>query len=234
MAHKNRFWALVPAAGVGSRMGADIPKQYLSIANKTIIEHTLGRLLSVSALQKIVVAIAPEDPYWPKLSLNSHSRLIVADGGAERCHSVLNGLRVLADTVDENDWVLVHDVARPCVRISDIYKMMDALADHPVGGILAMPVRDTMKRGDNEGNIIETVDRNHLWHALTPQMFRLGVLKRSLESALEKGALVTDEASAMELAGHIPKLVEGARDNIKVTFKSDLALARFYLQEQGF
>lgn len=213
-------------------MGADIPKQYLSIANKTIIEHTIERLLSVSLLQGIVVAVAPEDPFWPQLSVSKHSKILAVHGGEERCHSVLNGLLALADKADDSDWVLVHDVARPCVRISDIFNMIEVLADHPVGGVLAMQVRDTMKRSDEQGNIVKTVDRKQLWHALTPQMFRMGALKAALIAALDSGALVTDEASAMELAGNFPKLVEGARDNIKVTFKSDLALARFYLQEQ--
>ncbi len=152
------------------------------------------------------------------------------NGGAERCHSVLNGLQALRQQAQPNDWVLVHDAARPCVRQADIEKLMTQLAEHPVGGLLAVPVRDTMKRADTGREIVETVNRDGLWHALTPQMFRLETLFNALQNVSNRGELVTDEAQAIEKTGQRPVLIEGHADNIKITHPQDLSLAEMYLQ----
>lgn len=224
-----RHWVVIPAAGVGARMKADRPKQYLPLRGKTVIEHTLSCFMQHPAIAGIVVALSPDDPYWASLHIDSDVPLHVAAGGRERCHSVLNALHLLTQHAGANDWVLVHDAARPCLTRADIDKLCASLRDDEVGGILAVPVRDTMKRADGEGRISATEDRNGLWHALTPQMFRLELLTQALEQALADGFVVTDEASAVEHAGLRPKLVEGRADNIKVTRPEDLALAEFFL-----
>lgn len=232
MSKKSQFWAVIPAAGSGQRMRQTLPKQYLSINGKTIAEHTVARLLSVSTIERLVVAVAEDDPYWPETEWANHPKVRSVTGGSERFESVLNGLQALSEFADADDWVLVHDIARPCIRVSDIFNLMEQLKDHSVGGLLAVPVRDTMKRGDDGEEISATVDRNQLWHALTPQMFRYGVLVSALESAVSNKQVVTDESQAVELQGGKPKLVEGCRDNMKVTFPEDLLLAKFYLRQQ--
>jgi 2-C-methyl-D-erythritol 4-phosphate cytidylyltransferase len=260
----NKVWLLVPAAGVGSRMQADRPKQYLSLLDRPIIEHTLERLISALPDANVVLCLNPEDPYWPQTRFAQEtvfSQLQVVAGGKERCDTVLNGLKAIAKQADDDDWVLVHDVARPCVQIDDIHTLIERLSDDPVGGILALPVADTMKRtrsaqsdADNTDDSVDddstyddstygdstydipridqTVDRNQLWHALTPQMFRYGLLVKSLSQALEQNITITDEASALEWAGYQPGLVCGQRDNIKVTHPDDLYFAELYLKAQ--
>ncbi|RNE94029.1 2-C-methyl-D-erythritol 4-phosphate cytidylyltransferase [Marichromatium sp. AB32] len=227
------FWAVIPAAGVGRRMGSAIPKQYLELAGRPVIEHTLECFIDHPAIVGVVVAVDPADPYWPETRYATHPRVIRAPGGAERCNSVLNGLEALSAHAAADDWALVHDAARPCLRRSDLDAMLDELADDPVGGILAVQVRDTMKRAGTEGRIETTVERSALWHAFTPQMFRLGTLRQALRQALAEGALVTDESSAIERLGQAPRLLEGQSDNLKITRPEDLALARFHLQQQG-
>lgn len=214
-------------------MQVQLPKQYLKLGSHTILEHTLMRLASVKAIAGIVLALAPDDPWWPELDFASDKPLHVVAGGAERCHSVLNCLNYLREHGHEQDWVLVHDAARPCVRVQDIEKLITTVGDNSSGGLLAIPVRDTMKRGRADQTVENTVDRNRLWHALTPQLFRLHDLTASLTAALAAGYLVTDEASAMEFSGGHPLLVEGTADNIKITRPEDLQLAGFYLQQQG-
>jgi len=228
-----KYWAVIPAAGVGKRMLADRPKQYLEIEGRPLIEFAITRLMADPHIEGGVVAISAEDTYWPKLEITSPKPLWVAEGGVERCHSVLNALQELATRAHDDDWVLVHDAARPCVRAEDIAHLIEQLANDAVGGLLAIPVRDTMKRATPDCRVITTEEREGLWHALTPQMFRFGKLRHALEQALEEESLVTDEASAMELAEFEPLLVEGHADNIKVTRPEDLALATFYLQQQG-
>lgn len=228
------YWAIVPAAGIGSRMASHRPKQYLLLHGKPILQHTLERL-NLPKIAGIVVSLANEDPYWKTLTLPRP--VIRVSGGTERCHSVLNGLQALQQQAKPNDWVLVHDAARPCVRVADIEKLMTQLTHHPVGGLLAAPVRDTMKRTHPEPNsnrleVIETVNREGLWHALTPQMFRLEALSNALQSLLDHNELVTDEAQAMEKQGYRPLLIEGHADNIKITHPQDLSLAELYLQQQ--
>ena len=227
-----RYWAVIPAAGFGTRMQADIPKQYLSINNKTILEHTLERFCSHPKIEGVVVTISGNDEVWKTLGISSHPKIIVVEGGVERCHSVLNGLRALSDKANINDWVMVHDAARPCLQKEDIDRLIDILDGHDVGGLLGLPVKDTMKRADNFCTVQETIDREDMWHALTPQMFHLGVLPDSLDNALSKDILVTDEAQAIELNGLQPVLIEGHSDNIKITRNHDLALAELYLSQQ--
>jgi 2-C-methyl-D-erythritol 4-phosphate cytidylyltransferase len=227
-----RYWAIIPAAGVGRRMRSDIPKQYLPLADRTVLEHTLHRIALHPLIAEIVVVISDDDTYWDDLYLDWVAKPVkTAPGGTERCHSVLNGLQAISQQADDNDWVLVHDAARPCVRPDDIDKLITQCRDD-VGGILAVPVSDTMKQRSETGLIDHTVDRSNLWHALTPQMFRLGKLRDALQAALDKKILVTDEAMAMEQAGYKPRLVEGHADNIKITRPEDLALAAFFLRQQ--
>lgn len=231
MNQKKNIWAIIPAAGVGRRMGTDIPKQYLQLNGKTVIEHTISALDKHDDISEIIVVISKQDEHWPDLSITSSKPVSTVSGGKERCDSVLNGLLALEGKASDDDWVLVHDAARPCLQTDDLNKLIDSLLEHRVGGILASPVRDTMKRS-TEGQLIKaTVDRDNLWHALTPQMFRFGILKSALVSALNQGLPVTDEASAVELAGYQPLLVEGKMENLKITRPEDLALAAFYLQQ---
>ncbi|CAN5756351.1 2-C-methyl-D-erythritol 4-phosphate cytidylyltransferase [soil metagenome] len=220
----------IPAAGKGARIGSDLPKQYLSLLGKPIIAHTLARFLELPAIDGIVVAIAADDRYWDSISVGNRGKVSTVAGGAERCHSVLAALESLLRRGSPGDWVLVHDAARPCVRVEDIGRLIERCSRHETGGLLALPVRDTMKRADDAQEVIETVSRARLWHALTPQMFRLGALHQALTEALREGRIVTDEAEAMELMGHTPCLVEGHPDNIKITRSEDLALAETFLR----
>lgn len=226
-------WAVVPAAGVGRRMGGDVPKQYLSLQGKAVIEHAVERLAEHPRISGVVVVLSSNDRWWSSLGSAQRGGVLRAQGGAERCHSVLNGLKALAGRAHGGDWVLVHDAVRPCVRTADIDRLILEAGRHPVGGLLGLPVRDTMKRTGPEGDVRETVEREGLWHALTPQMFRLDALTEAIEHTLARGAVVTDEAQAMELTGAHPRMVEGHPDNIKITRREDLALAELYLASQG-
>lgn len=221
--------AVVPAAGVGSRMQADRPKQYLKISGTTILEHTVEKLLSHPQVSQIVVAISDDDPYYPELALNQNPKVIRVSGGSERADSVLSALEYIAEQ-QLGDWVMVHDAARPCVQLGDIDKLISGAMSHEVGAILAAPVRDTMKRGA-QGQVEHTVERADLWHALTPQMFRAKPLWNALSEALKQGVSITDEASAFEWKGLSPALVTGRSDNFKITQPEDLALAEFYLSQ---
>ncbi|MDP3817202.1 2-C-methyl-D-erythritol 4-phosphate cytidylyltransferase [Pseudomonas sp.] len=221
------FWALIPAAGVGSRMAADRPKQYLELAGRTIIEHSLACFLGHPQLLGVVVSLAADDPYWPNLACARDPRIRRAEGGRERADSVLNGLLRLSELgAQERDWVLVHDAARPNLARSDLDLLLAELADDPVGGLLAVPARDTLKRAGADGRVLATVDRAPIWQAYTPQMFRLAELQRALADALLAGVAITDEASALEWAGQAPRLIEGRGDNLKVTRPEDLLSLR--------
>jgi len=220
-----RFWVVIPAAGVGARMQADRPKQYLQVAGRSILEHSLACFLDHPGLQGLVVCLAADDPWWGGLPCASDPRIQRAVGGAERADSVLSGLQRLLDLgAGADDWVLVHDAARPNLARSDLDHLLLTLADDPVGGLLAVPARDTLKRIGIDGRILETLERSHIWQAFTPQMFHLGHLRQALADALRAGAAVTDEASALEWAGQLPRLVEGRGDNFKVTRPEDLSL----------
>ncbi len=229
-----RCWAVVPAAGIGRRMGGAVPKQYLDLLGRRVIDHSLHRLLAHPGIEAAYVALSPDDAYWPGCEHAADSRVVRVSGGVERCHSVLNALFALKRVADEADWVLVHDAARPCLTADDLERLIATLMDHPVGGLLGVPVHDTLKRVTSGGLVEETVPRRDLWQAYTPQMFRLGLLTRCLEQALDNGGLVTDDASAVELAGHRPLMVEGHAGNIKITRPSDLALAAFHLSHPSY
>jgi 2-C-methyl-D-erythritol 4-phosphate cytidylyltransferase len=210
-------------------MGAQLPKQYLSVAGRRIIDHTLERLLDHPRMAGICLALSAEDELWAECEFADDRRIFRVEGGEQRCHSVLNALKALKQQASDDDWVLVHDAARPCLSRNDLDRLIDTLIDHPVGGLLGVPVRDTLKSVNAAGEVEGTVSREGLWHALTPQMFRLGILSRALGDAIEQGALVTDDASAIELAGHRPLMVQGDGGNIKITRPEDLRLAADYL-----
>ena len=222
-------WAVVPAAGSGSRFGGATPKQYLPLLGRSLLQHTLERLAAHPAVDGIVVALAAGDPHWPGWRSLSGKPVQACIGGADRARSVLAGLQALPDGVRDKDWVLVHDAARPCLRADDLDRLLLHGRAHDVGAILASPVRDTIKRADAEGRIAATEPRARLWRALTPQLFRRGLLLRALEASIAAGEAATDESAAVERLGLSPLLVEGAADNIKVTEPADLALAEFLL-----
>jgi len=222
-----QFIAVVPAAGVGARMGANIPKQYLMLQNKTVIEHTLTVLLSHPRIRQIVVALGPEDGWFADLDMANDPAIIRVDGGRERADSVLAGLQAC----QSYNWVLVHDAARPCLTHADIDSLIAGALASEHGAILGCQVRDTMKRTDAQGNIMATVDRELLWHALTPQMFPVKLLTDALTTGLANNANITDEASAIELLGLTPKMVIGRADNIKITRPEDMPLAALFLQQ---
>jgi 2-C-methyl-D-erythritol 4-phosphate cytidylyltransferase len=225
-------WFITPAAGVGRRFGGLVPKQYATIAGKTIVEHTLERLVALNP-QGIVVPLSADDPWWGQLAIRHHALIHTVSGGAERADSVANALAYLDNRLAVDAWVLVHDIARPCVRGVEIQAMWAALETSAVGGILAAPVSDTLKVVDGAGAIVATQDRRQLWAAMTPQMFRFGLLQDALAEAQAQGVVVTDEAMAMELAGHRPQVVAGSRDNIKITQPEDIAIAETILRWQA-
>jgi 2-C-methyl-D-erythritol 4-phosphate cytidylyltransferase len=217
--------AIVPAAGIGARMAAGMPKQYLTLGAQSILGHTLDALLSHPQIAQVIVALHPQDDRFLGLPQAKHPKLLTVIGGDERADSVLAALAA----APQDAWALVHDAARPCLTHSDIDKLLASTSKFPQGAILAMPVRDTMKRGDDTGVITHTVDRGQLWHALTPQYFPVADLLANLSAALNAGAVITDEASAMEWAGVFPGLVSGRADNIKVTHPDDLYLAGLFM-----
>ncbi|WP_018982917.1 2-C-methyl-D-erythritol 4-phosphate cytidylyltransferase [Salinimonas chungwhensis] len=224
------IYAVVPAAGIGSRMQADRPKQYLSINGKTILEHTLDTLITHPRVCQVIVAISAEDTYFSNLPVSDADWLTMVTGGNDRAQSVLNGLLSLP----ADSWVLVHDAARPCLTHGDIDRLLAVMNNKAVdGGILASPVRDTMKRAAAVSATTITVKhtecRENLWHALTPQLFNTGLLRQALEDGLRNKLAITDEASAMEAQGYTVELVEGNPANIKITRPADLPLATFYL-----
>lgn len=229
---KPGFWALIPAAGVGRRMGADRPKQFLTLGSRSVLTHALDLFLQHPLIRGVVVVVGPEvDP--DALDLPSGGgRLVRVAGGAERVDSVRNGLDFLAGRADSADWVLVHDAARPCLPPEDLERLIQTLRDDPVGGLLAAASTDTLKLADATGRVERTLDRTRVWRALTPQMFRIGALRAALEAAVSAGVVVTDEASAMEFVGCRPRLVEGSAMNIKITRPEDLEAARVYLARQ--
>ena len=228
MANPDALWCVVPAAGRSTRVGGDVPKQYLPIAGKTLLLHTLERLATHPRIAGLMVALAADDACWPGISALSGKAVLNANGGAERADSVLAGLRALREKVSDSQFILVHDAARPCVAHADISRLVDL--GIPAGGaLLAAPVRDTLKRADAQARVLATEPRDARWRALTPQLFRYGELVSALETARAAGIAVTDEAMAMEHAGFHPLLVEGAESNIKVTTRADFALAEFLL-----
>lgn len=228
-----RIWCIVPAAGIGSRMQKQCPKQYLPFRSSTILDITLSRLMACQIFEKIIVCLKSSDKYWADSRYVNDDRIIIAEGGDERADSVLNGINALKQHAAPADWVLVHDAARPCIRRADIKCLIDTAMEQQQGAILAVPIHDTVK-SVQAGVSTQTLDRRALWRALTPQIFALDRLQQALINAREAGRVVTDEASAMEQSNHIVNIVHGHADNIKITCPEDLVLANFYmdLQEQ--
>lgn len=230
--------AVVPAAGQGSRMQTDRPKQYLDLAGKSVLEWTLRTLLQIPELASLTVVLSPGDKQGAELvrRLSQVSRVPLRQvaGGLERWQSVANALQCLINSGWGSDWALVHDAARPCVKLSDIQSLISA-CDKPevCGGLLAVPVADTLKRVDNSAHVAETLDRSGVWAACTPQMFPVSVLQDALEHCRLQGLAVTDEASAMESQGYRPIVVPCHRQNFKITYPEDLSLASLILQAQA-
>jgi 2-C-methyl-D-erythritol 4-phosphate cytidylyltransferase len=231
VAYRSQFWALIPAAGMGLRVGADIPKQYLQLAGRCVIEHGLSLFINHTRIAGVVVVLAPDDRHWSGLTLSRSPRVHTVMGGAERPESVLAGLERLKSLASDDDWVLVHDAARPCLSRAMLDGLISELERDPVGGLLALPACDTIKQADGE-RVTATLDRRMLWQAQTPQMFRLGSLHAALTEALRAGLMATDESYAMEQAGHAPRLIEGSVDNLKITRPEDIALAEFILRRR--
>ena len=225
-----RCWGVIPAAGLGTRLASDIPKQYLEVDGRTLLEYSLDALLAHPAISKVVVAIHANDDRASKLAPMNDPRVDCVIGGAERSDSVLAALAAVQELASDSDWVLVHDAARPCLQLAEVDSLIRQVEMADIGGILAQPVVDTVKQGSGDNLVVQTLDRNELWRAQTPQMFRLGPLRKALLAAAESGQDVTDEASAMELAGHPVQLVPGRNSNLKVTVAEDLGLAQFYLR----
>ncbi len=225
------LWCIVPAAGRGTRFGGDVPKQYLLLAGKPLLLHTLERLAAHPSIAGLVVVLAQYDPHWPGHAQIAGKPVLVANGGDKRADSVLAGLHALEGEIRDDDFVLVHDAARPCVRAEDVSRLIEL--GIPAGGaLLAVPLRDTLKRADGDSCSAATEPRDARWRALTPQLFRYGELVAALESARNAGIEVTDEAMAMERMAHRPLLVEGAESNIKVTTPADFALAEFLIARE--
>ena len=225
----SRYFGLVPAAGSGSRFGVAGPKQYSRLRGQPMLRHSISRLLAASEVEVVFVVLAPGDTEFRTHDWSAFGERIAPlyCGGATRRESVLNGLVACASAVDPNDWMLVHDAARPCLGQVELRRLIERAGADEVGGILAVPVADTLKRADEEQRIVETEPRDHLWQAQTPQMFRHGMLLRALRDA----AHVTDEAGAVEALGYKARLVEGDTRNLKVTFPSDLHIAEGILAD---
>ena len=231
----DRYFAIVPAAGSGSRMASDVPKQYLAINGRPMLWHTLARLLQVVRIEQLLLVLSPDDVHWGALqehwqALNAGDRLqVLRVGGATRADSVRHALQYLQDVLREDDWVLVHDAARACIRAEQVNTMMNTLNEDAVGGLLALPVADTLKRADAAGRVQQTVARDGMWQAQTPQMFRYALLNK----ALHANPGLTDEAGAIEAMGFAPVLVAGDASNFKITYANDLSLAAYILAAQN-
>lgn len=226
MSRLPEFWVVIPAAGSAQRMNAPIPKQYLPLAGRTVIEHAVRPFLALPQCRGMIVALAKEDDRWRSLSLSREPRIRCVVGGRERRDSVHSALAALP--AQAQDWVLVHDAARPCLSDADLRTLLTTLRDDPVGGLLATPVVDTLKRDAGDGRVQETVERTGLWHALTPQMFRYATLRQALEGCSE----ATDESQAVERLGLAPKLVAGSAENLKITLPADLMRAERILSSR--
>ena len=227
-----KFWCIVPAAGIGSRFSADIPKQFHQLDDQLVAQHTLSRLLKLSIIEAIYAPCDVGSAYWSRVPAASDGRVRLIDGGDNRAQSVLNGLLAIQEFAAEDDWVLVHDMARPCVTPENIGQLIAALVGHSVGGILAASINDTLKIIDTEKHIHETANRSLYRAAQTPQMFRYGLLYKAIKSMLEDNKIPTDEASAIEYCGYKALVVEGRQDNIKITKREDLAVAAAIIANQ--
>ena len=229
-----RYVLVIPAAGIGQRMGSAIPKQYLKIRDKTVLEHTLSGLLAYPCFSQVIVVLHPQDVYWPSLKLTHPKLRVTYTGGEKRVHSVLSGLLALQPALEAQDWVLVHDAVRPCLSCRDLDHLIKTLLDHPVGGLLGVPIHNALKKVNAQRAITATPsDSSDLWQALTPQMFRYGLLRQALQAVINDHIEVRDEASALEYLGAFlpafPQMVVGSADNIKVTMPEDLVRVETYL-----
>ncbi|MGU3312341.1 2-C-methyl-D-erythritol 4-phosphate cytidylyltransferase [Acinetobacter sp. M5A5_2a] len=229
---QTKLWAVIPAAGSGSRFSKTELKQYQYIQDRTVLEHTIRRI-SQLPLNGYVLAIGTQDTFAQTLAFQNIDKAHFCTGGAERVHSVLNALNHLLNFADENDWVLVHDAARPCVTIDCLNALVAKAIESNDSAILAIPVRDTLKQVKTGDHIDKTVSRDSLWQAQTPQITKIGKLKKAIEQALENNVTITDEASALEYMGETVRVVMGRSDNIKITYPDDLELARLILQSQS-
>lgn len=231
-----RYWAVIPAAGIGKRIQAstanNTPKQYLKIQGRTILEHTLLRLKQINNLAGIVLVLGEDDDWWLQLDDSLRGEVITAKGGVQRANSVYNGLLALKEVASAKDWILVHDAVRPCIALQDINTLCNELSDGETGGLLASPVRETLKKVNSDLMIESTVPREDYWLAATPQMFPYGVLMEAIEKALQDNIPITDEAHAMEYAGYGVKIVQGSADNIKITHVEDIFMAQQILNKQ--
>jgi 2-C-methyl-D-erythritol 4-phosphate cytidylyltransferase len=225
-----QYWLIMPAAGNGRRFGGAVPKQYLHLAGRAVIEHAMAPFLADPRCRGLVVALDRADRVFASLPVAGETRVLHVAGGARRCDSVRNALDAIAGADD--DWVLVHDAARPCLSRTDLDALVAALVDDPVGGLLAAPLADTVKCADQQQRVTDTPPRESLWRALTPQMFRLRPLREALQAANDAGRFPTDESQAMEWQGHTPRLVSGRPDNLKITTPADLALAAAVLAQE--
>ena len=216
-----KIWVIIPAAGIGSRMEAGKPKQYIQIGDQSLIEMTLQVVLNFAPISGVQVCISADDQEWQALNIKHEKLLATTFGGETRADSVLAGLDALSKYAKADDWVMVHDAARPCISHDVLTRFVEQLKEHPIGGLMAMPVADTLKQADMNGNVAKTVSRESMWQAQTPQMFHFQALRDALLEAQEKKFVITDEASAMEMAGHEIALIKGERANIKVTYPGD-------------
>lgn len=228
----NRFHALIPAAGSGARMGGEVPKQYLDVRGFPVIAHTLAALARDPRVEQLVVVLSPDDAWWDAYDWSGWAGRLQAlrCGGATRAETVLNGLEAMTGGCAADDWVLVHDAARPCLEASALERLREECGE-PHGGLLALPCTDTLKRAKGS-KVVETVDRAFYWRAQTPQLFPLALLSTALQECRAHDLEVTDEASAMERAGYKPRLVRGHESNLKVTYPEDLPLAEFWLSRR--
>jgi len=230
-----RIWAVIPAGGVGSRMHRTTPKQYLMLGGMSVIEHTLARLSQLDSVARIMLGVSKFDSHWSRLNYHHVKLAGVVEAGAERVDTVENCLQQIIAQGGEQDWALVHDAARPCVRAGDIQTLIDCVIETRQGAILAVPLSDTIKRGSatsGVASIEQTVPRENLWRAMTPQMFKVGALLSAIQYARKAGVELTDEASAMEATGGAPLLIPCAPDNIKITLPQDIAMAETILLAQ--
>jgi 2-C-methyl-D-erythritol 4-phosphate cytidylyltransferase len=232
MTSNKRIWAIIPASGIGQRMRSDRPKQYLSFCNKTVIEHSLDRLLSCDQVSGAILVLRQDDEYWEKLQYTTDKPLFITEGGAQRQDSVINGLLKLHEVDTGACLAMVHDAVRPLVKPQDLSSLIKAVDQNNNGAILAAPIADTLKRADESGCITQTLDRKGLWRAFTPQLFDSNLLLGALQEAKANNQQMTDDAAAMEAIGYQPQLVECSSDNIKITRPEDLLLAELIWKQQ--
>ena len=227
----DKYWLVIPAAGIGKRMESDIPKQYVSVHGKTVIEHTIDNFIGRKEIENICISISESDTHWSTLPISKNKKMITTIGGNQRYESVYNGLCALQDKANDDDWVIVHDAVRPCLKKSIIDRLITDISSHDVGGILALPCFETMKRVNNNQQVEETINREIIWRAQTPQIFKYKKLLLAIEKAINENILITDEAMAMELSNYKPIVIMGDEKNIKITHKDDLKHLELFLGE---